>query len=85
MSHAYAKKLGLQVQKTTIGAQKIDRFTLETFKMVIASFQIENKLRRACFFQETFLVANTSIKVVLEILFLALSNADILFTDNNLT
>ena len=38
MSPAYAKKLGLQVRKTDVGAQKINGSTLETFGMVIASF-----------------------------------------------
>ena len=47
--------------------------------MILASFQVEDKLKRARFFQETFLVANTSIEVILGIPFLALSNADVSF------
>ena len=39
---------------TDVGAQKIDGSTLETFGMVLASFQVEDKLGRAQFFQETF-------------------------------
>ena len=46
----YTKKLGLWVQKTDIKAQKIDGSLLWTFKMVIAGFQIEDKLDRAQFF-----------------------------------
>ena len=38
IASAYAKKLGLQVQKTDVGAQKIDGSTLETYGMVIAGF-----------------------------------------------
>ena len=38
MSSAYTKKLGLQVQKTDVGAQKIGGSILKTFEMVIASF-----------------------------------------------
>lgn len=53
--------------------------------MVLANFQIENKLRRARFFQETFLLANTSVEVILEMPFLALSNADIQFLKKKLT
>lgn len=53
--------------------------------MVIASFEIEDKLKRARFFQETFLVANISIKVVLEISFLTISNADVFFVNRKLT
>ena len=46
MSPAYASKLGLKVHYTDIGAQKIDGSTLETFGMVLASFQVEDKLGR---------------------------------------
>ena len=38
MTLAYAKKLGLQTQKTNIGAQKIDNSLLKTYGMVIAAF-----------------------------------------------
>ena len=47
---AYAKQLGLQVRKTDVGAQKIDGSSLRTFGMVIAGFQVEDKLGRARFF-----------------------------------
>lgn len=35
---AYAKKLGLWVQKTNVGTQKIDGSSLDTFGIVRASF-----------------------------------------------
>ena len=47
MTLAFAKQLGLQVQKTDVKAQKIDGSSLQTFEMVIASFQGEDKLGRA--------------------------------------
>ena len=50
ISPGYAKKLGLKVWKTNIGAQKIDGSTLETFEMVIADFQVENKANKPGFF-----------------------------------
>ena len=50
MTPAYTAKLGLKVQKTNIGAQKIDSSTLDTFKIVLADFQVENKLSRSLFF-----------------------------------
>ena len=56
---AYAKKLGLKTWKTSVAAQKIDGSTPETFGMVIADFQVEDKGGRSRFFQETFLVADT--------------------------
>ena len=46
MIPAYASKLGLRVYRTNIGAQKIDDPTLETFEMVLVSFQVEDKLKR---------------------------------------
>ena len=75
----FAQKLGFKIWKTNVGAQKIDGSALETFGMVIADFQIENKIGRPRFFQETFLVANTKFKVILGMLFLKLSNVDMSF------
>ena len=51
MTLAYAKQLGFQVRKTDVGAQKIDGLLLRTFGMVIAGFQVEDKLGKARFFQ----------------------------------
>ena len=79
MTLGYALKLGLKVCPTNVGAQKIDGFTLKTFEMVLASFQVEDKLERPRFFQKTFLLADLSMKVVLEMLFLILSNVNIQF------
>ena len=79
MSLAYAKRLGLKTQKTNVKAQKIDGSAIETFGMMIADFQVEDKGSRPRFFQETFLVANTKFEVILRMLFLKLSNADVSF------
>ena len=38
MTPAYAAKLGFEVQKTDIGAQKIDGSTFDTLRMVLADF-----------------------------------------------
>ena len=53
--------------------------------MVLADFQVENKLGKARFFQETFLLANISAEVVLGMPFLTLSNADVQFVEKELT
>ena len=45
----YAAKLGLKVCSTNVGAYKIDGSLFKTFGMVIADFQIINKLSRARF------------------------------------
>ena len=79
MTLGYTSKLGLKFRLTYFGAQKIDGSTLETFGMVLASFQVEDTLGRAWFFQETFLLADLSIEIVLGMPFLTLSNANIKF------
>ncbi len=43
---AYATKLGLTTQRTSIGAQKIDSSSLETYSMVSASFSLQDSQRR---------------------------------------
>ena len=75
ITSAYAVVLGLKVCPTTIGAQKIYSSFLKTFGMVIASFQVKDKLGRDWFFQETFLLANINIEIVFGMLFFTLSNA----------
>ena len=79
MNLVLARKLGLQIWKTNVGAQKIDGSALETFGMVITSFQVENKGGRPKFFQETFLLANTKFQVIVGLPFLKFSNANMSF------
>ena len=81
---AYTKKLGLRVRQTDVEAQKIDRSHLDTFGMIIAGFSLQDKLGKVRFFQETFLVADTRMEVVLGMPFLTLSNADIRFAEREL-
>ena len=53
--------------------------------MVIAGFSIQDKTGKIRFFEETFLLADTSMEVVLGMLFLALSNANIQFDTESFT
>ena len=85
MTPAFAARLGLSVRPTGIGAQKIDGSALRTYGMAIAGFSIQDKSGRAQFFEETFLLADTSMEVVLGMPFLALSNADIQFDTESFT
>ena len=78
---AYAAYLGLKMRVTNIGVQKIDGSSIATYGIVIAAFQVVNKLGRSWFFQETFLLANISMEVVLGMLFLTLSNANVQFAE----
>ena len=47
---AYIAKLGLKVCLINVVAQKIDGLLFKTFGMVIAGFQVEDKLGRIQFF-----------------------------------
>ena len=50
MTLAYASKLGLKVYHIDAGAQKIDGSILKIFGIVLAKFQVEDKLEKARFF-----------------------------------
>ena len=82
---AYISKLDLRARHTNVGAQKIDDSILQTFGMVLASFQVEDKLGRVRFFQETILLADISVELVLGMPFLTPKNADVQFVKKKLT
>ena len=50
MTPAYAAHLGLKVRVTDVGTQKINGFLLAFYGIVIAAFQVVNKLGRSWFF-----------------------------------
>ncbi len=79
MTPAYAAKLDFTTQKTCVGAQKMDGSPLETHGMISAKFSLQDSLGRVRFFEETFLLADISMEVVLGMPFLSLSNADVEF------
>ena len=75
----FAKELGLSIRHTNVGAPKVDGTTLDTYRMVVIAFSLTDKANQTRFFEETFLVANVSPKIVHGIPFLTLSGADIDF------
>ncbi len=81
MAPAYAEELGLTTRKTSVGALKIDGSSLETHGMALARFSLQNSLGRIWFFEETFLLTNTSMEVILVMPFLSFSNADVKFAE----
>ena len=85
MNSNYVWKLRLKIRRTNIGASKINGSALKIFEMVIADFQVEDKTNRPRFFQETFLVADIKFEAILGILFLKISNVDVLFGEKTLT
>ena len=80
----FAKQLGFLVRPTDIGAQKINSTTLDIYGMVVAAFSIVDKANRVRFFEKTFLMVNVSPEVVLGMLFLTLSGADVDFLGREL-
>ena len=74
-----------RIQKTDVEAPKINGSSLNIFKIVITGFLIQDKLGKARFFQKIFLVADTRMDIVLRMPFFTLSNADIWFTEGELT
>lgn len=85
MTLTHAAKLGLIPRSTNIGVEKIDGLALKTYKMTTIGFWVIDKLGQIRFFEETFLLADISIKVVLEMLFLYLSNTNVYFDKKELT
>ena len=77
---SFVKQLGFPIKPTDVGVQKIDGTMLDTHKMVVAAFSVEDKANRVRFFEKTFLVANVSPEVVLEISFFTLSSANVDFS-----
>ena len=50
MTLVYAVYLSLKVRVTDVSAQKIDGFSLATYGIIIAAFQVVDKLDRSWFF-----------------------------------
>ena len=75
----FAKQLGFPIRPTDIVAQKIDGTMLDTYRMVVAAFSVLDKANQVKFFEESFLEANLSPKIVLEMLFLILSDTNVDF------
>lgn len=68
-------------QKTNIRVQKVHGTSVETYSMGSARFLHQNNLQRVRYFEETFLLANISIKIILGRPFLSFSNANIKFVE----
>lgn len=66
---AQVAKLSFQMQKTDIVKQNIDGFSLDIYNIVIAIFQLFNKLDYLHFFQKMFLFTDISKKVVFDMFF----------------
>ena len=85
ITSTYAAYLGLKVRVTNVGMQKINESSLAIYNIVIAAFKVVDKLNCSRLLQKTFLLANINMKVVLGILFFIFGNADVPFTEKELT
>ena len=84
IKQVFASQLSLKIWKTNVGAQKIDKTTLETYGIVVFIFFVWDKDGRERFFKESFFMAEVKPKIVLEIPFLTMSNADVDFQAQDL-
>ncbi len=84
MSQVFAHQLGLKICKTNVEAPKIDSTTLETYEIVVSIFFILYKDRKERFFEESFLLADIKLDIVLGMLFLTMSYVDIDFQARDL-
>lgn len=84
MTLVYIEKLGFPIQKIAVSAQKIDSKTLVTYRIVVVNFFIQDKYNNDQFFKESFLVANTNMKVLLGIPFLFPSYINVRFPKKEL-
>lgn len=81
MNPVYIVKLGFTTQKISIKAQKIDDLPLKIYRMTLAKFLIQKNLEKVWFFEETFLLTDTSMEVILEMHFSSFSNVNIKFAE----
>ena len=84
ISQVFAQQLGFKIRKTNVGAQKIDSTTLETYGIVVSTFSMSDKDRKERFFEESFLLADVSPDIVLEMHFLTMRNANVDFQARDL-
>ena len=77
----YTMKLDLRAGKINISVQKINRFYLDTFEIVIADFSVKHKLETVYFFYGIHLLTNIGLEVAFRIYLLIFSRADVLFVE----
>lgn len=79
MTPTYIPKQSITTQKTSVRAQKIDELLQKAYGKALAKFLLQNSRERVCFLQKTCLLTNTSMKIMLEVLFLSPYNVNVKF------
>lgn len=85
MTRAFVATLVLKPQPINVGIEKIDGLPLEIYGMTSAMFSIQDSPKMIWFFEETFMLTNIGIKIVLKMAFLSFSNTDIKFVESKKT
>lgn len=85
MTLAYTVKLDFTNQKINIGAQKINGSPQETHNMASAKFLFQDNLGEVRFFEETILLTNTNMEMILKMFFLVFSNINFQFNAKKIT
>lgn len=85
MTRTFAKSLGFISRLTSFEAQKIDSMSLKISGIVSTTFFCQDSYTKVQFFEKTFLLADTTMKMVLGMPFLSLSNVDIEFHTRKIT
>lgn len=81
---AYTIKLSFYYKKIGISLQKINKFYLNIFEMLIANLLVMYILKKIWFFQKIVLLANISIKIDLKIFSLTFCKTEICFAKQKL-
>ena len=79
MNQVFTSQLGFKIRKTNVGAQKIDNTTWKIYGIVVSIFSMSDKDGKEKFFEKNFLLADVNLDIILKMLFLIMSNANINF------
>lgn len=81
MTPAYAVVLGLSVCLIDIETKRVDGSILSTYCMILVNFQLKDKWWQLQVFKKTFLMSDTTMKIILKMLFLTFSKVEINFAE----
>lgn len=80
----FAKKVDFYIYKTNMSIEKFDSGRLETERIAITLFPVDDIDRKLRYFQKTFLLSDISMNITFEISFSILRNVKINFNNQKL-
>lgn len=75
----YVAQFSPTPKPTNVNTQKINNLALKIYEMTTGGFLVEDKLERIRFFKQSFLLADTSLEVILKMPFFLLNYVDVNF------